>query len=301
MPPTLDNILPAQSKEALRNLELMARKTVDGLLHGPHGSKRLGVSVDFDHHTLYQPGDAIRHIDWRASAKHDRFYVRRFREDTCLNVQLVLDFSASMLAANGPHTKTSHAISLAACLAYLVVQQGDRIGMLALSEGERIHRPLGSSGLHLVEVLNALISHDAKGKDDTVRHLGALVEQSLSRGLLIFISDMMYEPEPVQRELARLHHQGHEVVVVNVRDSHEEAFPFSQWVNFIDLEQAYKPVKIDTVLLRKLYAEEYQSVMSEWETWSKGQDIHLVTSYSHEGADAALMGYLEYRNRIGRR
>lgn len=301
MSPTADDILPVKSKEALKNLELVARKTVEGLLHGPHDSRRLGVSTEFDHHKLYQPGDAIRHIDWRASAKHDKLYVKRYREDTCLNVHLVLDFSASMLTANEAHTKSSHAISLAACLAYLIVNQSDRIAALALAEGRLVQCALGSSGLHLVEVLNVLMSHDARGKDVMAKHLGTLVEQSLPRGLIVFLSDMMYDPQPIQRELAKLHHQGHEVLVMNVRDHHEEVFPFSQWVRFIDLEGTYSPVKIDTVVLRQLYIEEYRSLMAGWEAWSKGQDIHFVTSHSHEGPQATLLHYLDYRKRIGRR
>jgi uncharacterized protein (DUF58 family) len=206
-----------------------------------------------------------------------------------------------MLSASGVHTKVSHAISLAACLAYLVIKQNDRLAVVAMSEGECLQSPLGSSGPHMVAVLDALLAHAARGEDDLVRHLGALLHQNSPRGLVVFISDLLYDPQPVQSQLAQLHHQGHEIIVVNVRDRHEELFPFNQWVRFVDLEQRHGPVKVDTVVLRRFYLEEYQAVMAEWQTWSKGQDIHFITSHSHEGAETTVLRYFDYRRRIGRR
>ncbi len=300
MATSVNDILPARSKDALKRLELLARKTVGGIMHGLHASRRLGVSVDFDHHKIYQPGDAVRHIDWRASAKHDRLYVKRHREDTSLNVHLLLDFSASMMTDTGPDTKAAHANLLAACLAYLITNQNDRISLLAMCDGEILQRPLGSSGLHLVEILTVLISHEPQGKDDIVRHLNTLVSRNTARGVVVFVSDLMYEPTAVQRELAKLHHQGHEIVVINIRDRQEEQFAFNQWIRFTDDEKQYAPAKVDTVLLGRLYVEEYRTLMAAWETWSKAQDVHFRPSYAHAGAEATLVDYINYRNRIRR-
>lgn len=301
MSPALDNILSVESKESLKRLELLARKTVEGLLHGPHESRRLGVSVEFDHHKLYQQGDSIRHIDWRASAKHDQLYIKRFREDTCLNVHLMLDLSASMSNGVEGHLKETHAKSLAACLAYLITRQSDRIALMALADGVFVQQRLGSSGVHMVQILNLLVTHEAQGKDDMHQHLHTLVEQNLARGIIVFISDLMYEPQEIQRELSKLHHQGHEVIVINVRSGEEETFPFHQWVKFTDPEDVYKPTKIDTILLRTLYLEEYESLMREWEAWGKAQDIDLITSRAHEGPEDALLHYIDRRVGMGRR
>jgi len=258
-----DRILPAHLRESLKDIELRARKIVQGLLHGTHASRKLGVSTDFAHHKIYQPGDAIRHIDWRATAKHDRIYVKRFREDTSLNVHLLLDLSASMAGESGGDAKIDHARLLMASLAYLVINQGDRVGLFAMSGERMIHRPLGSSDSHMASLLSVLAHSDPEGRDNVVRHLAALVERNLTKGMIVFITDLMYDPLPVQRELAKLHHQGHEVVVVNVRDLYEEEFPFSQWVRFIDLEKTGKTIRIDAVILRQIYAEKYKAVMDD--------------------------------------
>ncbi len=293
-----ETILSPHLRESLKDLELRARKISQGLLHGTHASRRLGVSTDFDHHKTYQPGDAIRHIDWRATAKHDKIFVKRFREDTALNVHLLLDISGSMGGASAGHSKVEHARLLAASLAYLVVNQGDRVGLSAMSGGRFVQRPLGSSDGHMAALLALLVRSEPQGADNAARNLAALGERNLAKGLLVFISDLMFDPKPIQRELAKLHHQGHEVIVVNVRDIYEEEFPFSQWVRFVDLESGGKPVKVDTVLLRRLYADEYRALMRDWDAWRKRQDIHWLVSRSDHAPETTILEYIQYRNRV---
>lgn len=293
-----DTILTPHLRESLKDIELRARKIAQGLLHGTHGSRRPGVSTDFDHHKVYQPGDAIRHVDWRATARQDKVFVKRFREDTALDVHLLLDISGSMAGASAGHSKAGHARLLAASFAYLVMNQGDRVGLLAMSGGRPVRHPLGSSDGHLAALLGLLVRGEPQGADNVARPLAALGEQSVPKGLLVFISDLMFDPKPVQRELAKLHRQGHEVVVINVRDIYEEEFPFNQWVRFVDLEGVGRPAKIDTVILRRLYAEEYGRLMDDWDVWRKRQDIHWVVSRSDTAPEATLLEYIQYRNRV---
>lgn len=145
----LERLLSAESKEALQHLELFARKSVQGWMHGVHPSKRLGVSTEFDHHKNYQAGDPIKHVDWKASARHDRFYVKRYLEDTSLRVRLVVDRSASMLQDQGGTTKYLHAQRTAACLAYLVVNHGDLVGLMLASTVQNHWLPMGSTQGHM--------------------------------------------------------------------------------------------------------------------------------------------------------
>src|SRR5437773_6483315 len=89
--PPMDALLSPQAKETLKHLELQARTAVDGMLQGLHRSKRKGISTEFDHHKLYQAGDPIKHVDWKVSARHDRYYLKRYLEDTAMTVRLVVD------------------------------------------------------------------------------------------------------------------------------------------------------------------------------------------------------------------
>lgn len=113
---------------------LRARLIVEGALTGAHRARLRGSSVEFAEHKEYAPGDEIRHIDWKAYAKVDRYYVKQFEQESQLTAYLVLDTSASMDYAGEGLSKLRYAAYLSAALAYLLVQQRDRVGLLPFGQ-----------------------------------------------------------------------------------------------------------------------------------------------------------------------
>jgi len=95
-----DRIDPAQLAR-LGSLPIKARVIVEGALSGLHRAAVHGASVEFAEHKEYSPGDELRHVDWKAYAKLDRYYVKQFEQESQLTVYLVLDASASMAFSGG--------------------------------------------------------------------------------------------------------------------------------------------------------------------------------------------------------
>src|SRR3954470_939936 len=124
-------------------LELLARLVVEGVMAGLHKSPFKGFSVEFAEHRQYGPGDEIRHIDWRAFGKTDRYYVKEYEEETNLKAYLVLDASGRMVYAGpkAPASKLEHARGLAASLAYLMISQRDAVGLVAFDTEVRTMIP----------------------------------------------------------------------------------------------------------------------------------------------------------------
>src|SRR5262245_43080494 len=118
------------------NLTLVARNLVEGFLTGVHKSPYKGFSVEFAEHRQYYPGDEIRHIDWRAVAKTDRYYVKEYEEETNLKAHLLVDASGSMAYKGKYPAKFTFAQYVAASLAYLMLHQRDAVGLV-------IHDKLG--------------------------------------------------------------------------------------------------------------------------------------------------------------
>jgi len=289
-----EHVLPAAAKESLNQLDFFARRTVEGFLHGVHSSRRKGVSTEFDHHTQYQPGDPLKHVDWKVSARHDQYVVKRYQEDTSLAVRLIVDRSGSMRRSTGGPTKYDHACKLAACLAYLALNQGDSVGLTVTSEAKTDWLPPRSAPTHLVVLLRALVSQEAAAPDAVTHCLRAILDRGERRGLVVLVSDLMFPPEDTRRELGRLQAQGHEVLLMQVRDPAEEDFPFRRWITFDDLEGAGRR-RIDTVPLRRLYREEYAALRTEWQEWARKYDIHLVSLRTDQHVDAVLSEYISRR------
>src|SRR5271154_4232766 len=131
--PTSSDALATLDPTALARfgrLELIARLVVEGVMSGLHKSPFKGFSGEFAEHRQYGPGDEIRHIDWRAFGKTDRYYVKEYEEETNLRAHLVVDSSGSM-AYKGKHvSKFDYAQQVAASLAYLMLQQRDAVGLV---------------------------------------------------------------------------------------------------------------------------------------------------------------------------
>src|SRR5689334_14303601 len=128
-------LLDAVTLGKLASLELRARSVVEGALAGLHRSPHHGASVEFAEHKEYSAGDEIKHIDWKAFGKFDKYYVKRFEEETELRAYLLIDTSASMdYRGTGRVSKLEYARLLAAALAYLLLKQQDQVGMIGFGE-----------------------------------------------------------------------------------------------------------------------------------------------------------------------
>jgi len=293
----VDDVLPPAWRDSMGHLEILARRIVQGFTHGLHHSKRLGVSTEFDHHKDYQPGDPLKHLDWKASARHDRYYVKRYIEDSSLCVRLVVDHSGSMGYAteDGP-SKYLQAARLAGCLAYLVTSHGDTVGLTLVAAGRTAWLAPGSTQRHLVRVLGELAARQPARPDDLAGCLGDLLARNERRGIVALISDMMFDPVPVRRELGGLVAQGHEVLLFMLRDPTEEDFPFNRWVQFGDLEDATVRHRVDAVTLARLYHEEYERLCEGWAAWARKNGVHLVSTRTDRSVEVVLSEYLAFRS-----
>src|SRR5215218_1618785 len=128
----VSDILDAQDLAHLEGLELLASHVVDGLLSGKHRSQLKGGSAEFTEHRGYTPGDEIRLIDWQVFGKSDRYFIKQYIEQTCLQVIVVLDGSGSMAFGLSQQSKFQYARALAACLTRLVLRQSDSAGLAVL-------------------------------------------------------------------------------------------------------------------------------------------------------------------------
>lgn len=299
MPHLVDDILPHATKDALSHLALGARLRVASAFHGQHQSRRVGISTDFDHHKVYAPGDPIKHVDWKASARLGRLYVKRYLEDTLLSLRVVVDRSASMRQATAGAVKYREACRLAAALCYVVTKEGDAAGLVFACAQGFPEIPPGSSRSHLIRILEALADSGAAAEDRMESCLRGLADRGGRRGLIAVVSDLMFDPRPVRREMGRLLAQGHEVLVFQVRDATEEDFPFNRWVEFRDLEHAGVRRRIDTVPLKALYRSEYAALVNEWESWTRRHGVHMVSFRAGTPVQTVVSDYLAWRARMG--
>lgn len=181
----------------LDRLDLLSRKVFAGKLPGERHSKRRGRSVEFDDFRGYTAGDDLRHIDWNVYARLDRLFIKLFREEEDLALQILVDASSSMHA--GRPGKLVYACRAAMALAYIGLVNANRVtvGTFGDASGARSLAPLrGRTGLARIGsfLLEVLARPEPVGTDGTARladEVRTLAAARSGRGITIVLSDFL--------------------------------------------------------------------------------------------------------------
>src|SRR5437870_2540352 len=178
------------------SLSFRARIVADSANAGTHRSRHHGTSAEFAEHKEYAQGDNLRMLDWRAFARCDRDYIKRFENESNLRALLIVDSSASMgypENAKGRHrlTKLEYATTCAGALAYVLARQGDAVGVAAFSDRLEIKVPSRARRGHLKEILGTLESLEPKGPSKLGQALDALSEGMPRRMIITIFSDLL--------------------------------------------------------------------------------------------------------------
>src|ERR1035438_861586 len=212
----------------IRSLELRARVVVEGFWNGLHRSPYHGFSVEFTEYRQYSPGDDTRYLDWRLYARSDRYYLKKFEEETNLRCHLLVDQSRSMEYGSGDYSKADYVRTLAATLAWFLHGQGDAVGLVSFDERVRDYLPPRHRAGHLRQLMLAL-EHPPQGRETNLSEpLRRVAELARKRGLIVLLSDLLTPLDELERSLARLTAAGHEVVVWQTLDPNELAFAFQR-------------------------------------------------------------------------
>jgi len=282
----------------LANMELRARFVVEGFITGLHKSPYHGFSVEFTEHRPYMPGDEIKHIDWKAYGKTDRFYIKQFEEETNLKSYLILDASRSMeYASKGNLKKFEYASYVAAALSFLMIEQRDAVGLTVFDEGIRVSLPPRATRSYLREILKELESARTANKTGTSTSLHRIAEQIKRRGLVIVLSDLFDSPESVMTALKHFRHKGHEVVVMQILDPLERSFAFESDAIFKDLE-THEEVMTQPWHIQKAYQQSMQEFLGYYQRQCRDNNIDYVLLDTSTPFDKALFEYLNKRKRM---
>jgi len=284
----------------LDTMPLRARVVVEGALSGLHRARLHGSSVEFSEHKEYSPGDEIRHIDWKAYGKIDRYYVKQFEQESELTALLVLDATGSMGYRGSTISKLAYASYLLGALAYLLIKQRDKVGVLVFGAGEPRYIPprARTSHLHdLLAVLEQVNAAGASGDDAIAPVLERVAELTRRRRSLIVLASDLFDPSPVALQvLRRLRARRHDVALFQTLDPHEIELPFSGLTLFESLEHDRRML-VDPGSIRTRYRRELEAFLArvDRECVAGGVERHLVSTA--QPLEKTLLDFITLRAR----
>jgi uncharacterized protein (DUF58 family) len=288
--------LDPEALSRLKNLSLAARQVVEGYFAGLHKSPHKGFSIEFAEHREYTPGVDPRHIDWRVLGRRDKLYVKQYEEETSLRCHLIVDKSASMgyRSAGASMTKLEYASYMAASLAYLVALQHDAAGLITVDSAVRDRIPARQGPGHL-RVLMEILENTKPGKETTLSStFHQLAETLKRRSLVVVLSDLFDDPKTLIGALKHFRHKKHEVVVIQVLDPAEVAFPFDDITRIEDMETG-REVTSDPRAFRAAYLDELAKFLEELRLGCRSAQIDYVVAQTDQRFDLFLGAYLARR------
>lgn len=293
-------VLSAHDIGRFTNLQVLAKQVVEGFCSGLHRSPHKGFSVEFKEHRQYVAGDDIRNIDWKLFGKTDRLYIREYEEETNLRCTILLDSSGSM-SYTGSRTngvsKHDYAVRTAACLAYLMLQQQDSVGLVTFDKEVRRYIPPRARPKHLQAIIKELKQQKPEHETELGSVFHEMVAKIHRRGMLIIISDLFGDVDQLMKSLAHFRHANHEIMIFQIWDPDELDFPFRQWTQFSSLESANHRHLVDPAQIRRAYLEKLAIFRDQLTRGCNRHRISLVPMTTDQPYADSLAAYLGLRRR----
>lgn len=285
---------------AIRSLELRARAVVEGFWSGLHRSPYHGFSVEFTEYRAYAAGDDLRRLDWRVYGRSDRYFIKKFEDETNLRCHLLVDLSRSMDYGTRGYTKAKYAATLAATLAYFLDLQRDAVGLLTFDSAVRDFVPARHRTGHLRQLMHVL-EQPASGKGTD---LGAPLERITNlvrkRGLVVLVSDFLAPLDRLERDLHALVACGHEVSIFQVLDPAELNLGLEQPSLFEDVETG-RALYLDPATARASYIKKLEAHCEALKAIARKLGIGCTRLATDQPLEVALFDFLQERIARGRR
>jgi len=303
----MKNLQEIREYKEFKNLEIIAKHLVEGFITGLHKSPYHGFSVEFAEHRLYNDGESTRHIDWKLFAKTERYYVKKFEEETNLRCNILLDISSSMLFPDkNDFNKLLFSVYSAAALVNLISKQRDGVGLTFFDEEIKLKTESKISNEHirfLYSRLQGLAENSVpiNKKTSVADSLHKIAEMIHKRSLVIIFSDMFenLNQNEVFNALQHLKHNKHEVILFHVFDSKYE-FDLNydnRPYRFVDLETG-QTLKINPNRVREQYRNKVSSLFDEIKLKAGQYKIDFIEADINKDFKNVLVNYLIKRQKL---
>ncbi len=258
-------MLPTEFLKKIRQVEIRTRKLVNTMFAGEYKSTFKGTGIEFLDVREYLPGDDIRTIDWKVTARMGKPFVKKFVEDRELTVILCVDASGSGHFSTRKQFKLEQAAEIAATLAFSAVRNNDKVGLLFFTDKIEKYVPPKKGRFHVLRLIRDILYFEPEHKGtNPILALEFLMNILKRHAIIFFVSDFIGEdfiPEKLRIPLGIVSRR-HDLVVITITDPAEEILPKLGLIEFEDAEtgEIMTIDTSDTTLLKNYRAHRLQQM-----------------------------------------
>ena len=272
-------MIPRETLKKIRRIQIRTSHKVDELLAGNWHSAFKGRGIEFEEVRPYQIGDDVRAIDWNVTARSGEPFVKLFREERELSVQLLVDLSSSLNLGTTSQTKRELVAELGALLAMSAIKNNDKVGLTLFTDGIEKAIPARKGSRHVLRLIRELLYCKPIGSGTNVRRALEHLNRVSKRRMVVFLisdfQDSNYE------SALKVACRRHDIIPVVISDPREHEMPNVGLIRLQD-EETGEVITIDTASRknRLAYAEAYRQQMVERDNMLRRlrlTPIHLET------------------------
>ncbi|MCK5528783.1 MAG: DUF58 domain-containing protein [Kiritimatiellae bacterium] len=247
---------------------------VEGSLVGNHRSPFHGFAIEFAGHRGYVPGDDVKHIDWKAFYKTDKYLIKQYEQETNFVAHLLIDISKSMHFEYQHGTKQDYTAFIATAISQIVVNQSDSVNACFFDE-EIVETTGVTNSMDIISKIAAFYEdREFKSPSAIGKVLQEMADQVGRRQVIFLISDLFGDTEETFNGIKRLMDAKHEIVLLHIVDPLEINFNIPGRVKFIEME-GEEEIEARGVSIKDSYEELFHDFLKK----TKEQSLKLGIDY----------------------
>lgn len=249
--------LPPEILQEVKKLHFHTRRLADQGLRGSYRSAFRGQGIEFEEVREYVPGDDVRSIDWKVTARSQKAFVKSYREERELTVLLAVDVSASTMTGSKQQLRETLLAKVGAVLTFIALANNDKVGLVTFSDRIEQYHPPRKARSAVWRILHEVLTPQAHGSKTALPDAIAFMNRVLKRKSIIFILSDFFD-RSYELPLATLAKR-HDVTAVVVRDPLDFALPAGGLVQVRDAETGEeRVVDLADATVRDEYAKRVQ-------------------------------------------
>ena len=289
-------MLSSEIIKKIKKIHIKSGRLVNTMMAGQYKSVFRGSGIEFEEVREYTPGDEVKSIDWKVSARLGRPYIKLYREERELIIMLLVDMSASGCFGTGENIKQETAAEIAAVLAFNAIRNNDKVGAILFTDQIEKYIPPKKGSAHVWRVIKEIFAFEPqhRGTDiqGAVRYLGRVCRK---RTVSFLISDFLSPDYTRQLKIAG---KKHELIGILLSDPGEFALPAAGILSVQDFETGERFLfdASDTKTRNKfetLKTDEYRRLIESFKT----SDIDCIEISTRDSVADVLTKYFRYRER----
>lgn len=258
----------------IRRIHVSTSRAVDAMMAGQYRSIFRGAGIEFEEVREYTPGDEVKSIDWKVTARMGRPFVKRYREERELVLMLLVDMSASGLFGTSGTLKRETMAEAASILAFNAIRSNDKVGLVLFTDAVESYIPPKKGTAHVWRVIKEILDFAPHGRGTDIGEAARFLSRVMrKRCVAFFISDFLDNSflEPLKRARKR-----HDCIAAVVRDTGAATLPEAGLLEAMDLETGE----------RLLLDCGHRATRRDWAAFLEHRERETLAGLARAGIDA---------------